>query len=142
MKKLRTVKHAFLAVLMLTFYIGCSSDDNGAGAGGANSELVGTWYMLTYNGHEADECERQTNIQVMADGRLILQEYGGTTTCTLITEIPGDYTIDGNVVTIDTNLPMVPLITLTFSISDGILTTEGNNPLSEIYGINTWTKNP
>jgi len=142
MKNFKTVRLAFLTVLMLSFYISCANDDDGGGSGGANSELVGTWYMLTYNGEEADECERKTNIQVMADGRLVLQEYGETTTCTLIMEIPGDYTIEGNVVTIDTNLPMVPLITLTFSISDGILTTEGTNPLSGIYGINTWTKNP
>lgn len=142
MKNLRTVKHAFLAVLMLTFYIGCSNDDDGGDADGANSGLVGSWYLLATNGEEANECEKQSNFLITTNGEFTFQQYGETTTCTLIMELPGNYTIDGNTMTLNTNLPMVPLITLNFSISDGILTTEGNDPFSGEYYTTTWTQSP
>lgn len=148
MRHLKTVRHAFLVVLMLTFSMGCSSDDNGDGdSGGGNSELTGNWYLKTYNGHEANDCEKQSNIEITSDGEYNYQDYNfietdGEEECVLIMSFNGNYTVSGSTLTITT--PLVPGVssTNTYSISDGIMTLEGDDPFTGEYGITTWGRNP
>lgn len=134
----KILKQAFLASLFLAF-LGCSSDDGGSGTDtdpGGNSLTSGKWYYETGDGVEGEFCDKKNNLDFRSDGTFYFELFvGSEPSCVSIDSYTGTYTLDADVITMVFGSET---FSGTFSISDGILTYEGESPFMGGSSISTY----
>ena len=101
----------FLVALTVLLSFSCSSDDD-SGAPSNNELILGKWQWTasTSDGTpvELDECELQDTLEFKADGEVtsvshngVISIEDGTLECVASATVDAEYTIDGNVITVE-----------------------------------------
>lgn len=143
-KKHKQMKQTLLITALFLFCLSCSSDDDGGNGQQDDTQLTsGKWYYESNNGEEGDECAKISSIEFTTEGEFIIDPYGysdfSDEDCVPTGMMQGTYTVSGN--TISVNVFGVTA-SGTYSISNGILTSNGLNPFDSSSNNTTYDKTP